>query len=293
MSRDDQEKAQNAAGGSKEKDMLSPDDGANSKKGHGHLHVPSRSSSQRIQPSPTSTGLSGATASDPRDSIGGHSKESKASFLGRRRNGSVSSKHSAANTGQSNTPGNSQPSSPAVPPLQKRKKGGGLLAIFGCCGVPDDANTLENGEPPVPPNKLKDVPPRPATASRRTATPSEQTSGSKTHLYEKEQQPSQSASDSSKTKRVSASTSQDQSTVGDRDTEPKPTLGGGNTAPIVTVDPPPQTAMDAPGPAEEADPQRDGDGDVEMRDAENAPNQSRAKQPVAAEILPKAPPPPQ
>src|SRR6266566_1936238 len=99
MSQDVREKSQDAAEGSKEKELLSPEDGAQSKKGRGLLHVPSRSSSQRIQPSPTSTGLSGATASDPRDSIGGHSKESKGSYMGRRRNGSASSKHSGAGTG--------------------------------------------------------------------------------------------------------------------------------------------------------------------------------------------------
>ncbi len=56
--------------GSKEKESLAPEDGATPKKSRGLLHVPSRSSSQRIQPSPTSTGLSGATASDPRERHG-------------------------------------------------------------------------------------------------------------------------------------------------------------------------------------------------------------------------------
>src|SRR5262245_36772538 len=79
---------------SKEKDMLSPEDGAHSKKGHSLLSVPSRTSSQRNQSSPTSTGLSGATANDSRNSISEHSKESKGSRLGRRRNGSASSNRS-------------------------------------------------------------------------------------------------------------------------------------------------------------------------------------------------------
>ncbi|KJR89122.1 carboxy-terminal domain RNA polymerase II polypeptide A small phosphatase [Sporothrix schenckii 1099-18] len=152
---------------------------AATKKGRALLHVPSRTSSQKNQPSPTSTGLSGATASDSRDSIGRQSRESKNSFLARHRNGSVSSKHSGVVTGPTNTPGNSQPSSPAVATNahQKRKKGGGgFLAIFGCCTVPEDANALDVDDQPLPANKLKDIPPRPATASRRTATPNDEIS---------------------------------------------------------------------------------------------------------------------
>lgn len=195
MSRDtpSQTPQQSVAEGSKEKTAYTPEEGSSSnsnsaanaaatsttKKGRALLHVPSRSSSQKIQPSPTSTGLSGATASDSRDSIGRQSRESKNSFLGRHRNGSVSSKHSGNVTGPTNTPGNSQPSSPAVATNahQKRKKGGGgFLAIFGCCTVPEDANALDvDGQLP-PANKLKDIPPRPATASRRTATPNDEIS---------------------------------------------------------------------------------------------------------------------
>jgi carboxy-terminal domain RNA polymerase II polypeptide A small phosphatase len=286
MSHEMQERMVYSAEGSKEKEKLSPEDGAHGKKGRGLLHVPSRSSSQRNQPSPTSTGLSGATASDPRDSIGGHSKDSKASSTGQHRNGSVSSKHSAAGTNPTNTPANSQPSSPAVAHSHKKKKGGGLLAIFGCCGVPEDANALDNGDD-VPATKLKDIPPR-ATTSRRTGTPSEQTTGSKTQVYEKEPQPvAQSTSESSKTKRASASTSQDHSTVGERETESKQTTLVGNSTPIVTVDPPQNQQQ--PEPVEE-NPRRDGDGDVEMRDAESS---QLSKQPAGpSEVLPKVPPPP-
>lgn len=192
MSRDtlSQTPQQSVAEGSKEKALYPPEEGSSSsaanatttattKKGRALLHVPSRSSSQKIQPSPTSTGLSGATASDSRDSIGRQSRESKNSFLGRHRNGSVSSKHSGVVTGPTNTPGNSQPSSPAVATNahQKRKKGGGgFLAIFGCCTVPEDANALDVDDQPLPANKLKDIPPRPATASRRTATPNDEIS---------------------------------------------------------------------------------------------------------------------
>jgi len=294
MSLEMQERSPSVAEGSKATEKLSPEDRAHGKKGRGLLHVPSRSSSQRIQPSPTSTGLSGATASDPRDSIGGHSKESKGSLVGRRRNGSASSKQSAGGTNPTNSPGTSQPSSPAATSSQKKKKSGGLLSILGCCGVPDDANTLENGEDPIA-TKVTDLPARQNT-SRRAATPSEQTSGSKTQLFEKEQQQqqqAQSTSESSKTKRISGSTAH-QSTVGDRDTaDVRQTAVGTNTAPIVTVDPPHQTAPNVPEVAQESTSQRDGDGDVEMRDAEAPPNQ-KAKQPVApaSEVLPTVPPPP-
>ncbi|CAK7268914.1 hypothetical protein SEPCBS57363_003334 [Sporothrix epigloea] len=147
------------------------------KKGRALLYVPSRSSSQKNLPSLTPTGLSGATASDSRDSIGRQSRESKTSSIGIERhhaNGSVSSKHSGNVIGPSNISGNSQPSSPATAakanPRTQRKKGGsgGFLALFGCCAVPNDANGLDDDtESPLPANKLRDIPPRPATASRK------------------------------------------------------------------------------------------------------------------------------
>ncbi|CAK7209604.1 hypothetical protein SBRCBS47491_000499 [Sporothrix bragantina] len=194
MSRDTESQTpqQSVAEGSKEQISHAPEEGSSSsntataatKKGRSLLHVPSRSSSQKIQPSPTTTGLSGATASDSRDSIGRQSRESKTSFLGGGRhhpNGSVSSKQSGNVTGPTNTPGNSQPSSPAVATnahqkVQRKKGGGGgFLALFGCCTVPDDANGLDDDvEHPLPANKLKDIPPRPATASRRTGTPNDE-----------------------------------------------------------------------------------------------------------------------
>ncbi|CAK7246127.1 MAG: hypothetical protein STHCBS139747_007749 [Sporothrix thermara] len=205
MSRDTQSQTpqQSVAKGPNEQTSHAPEQGSNSnsnstststgttaaattKKGHSLLHVPSRSPSQKNQSSPTSTGLSGATASESRDSIGRQSRESKTSFLGggsrHHPNGSVSSKHSGNITGPTNTPGTSQPSSPAVATnAQKaqRKKGGGggFLALFGCCTVPDDANGLdEDVEQPLPANKLKDIPPRQTTASRRTGTPNDEIS---------------------------------------------------------------------------------------------------------------------
>ncbi|OAA63727.1 general stress response phosphoprotein phosphatase psr1 [Niveomyces insectorum RCEF 264] len=188
------------AEGSREKALIASEEGSSSgsggnpqHKGRALLHVPSRSSSQKIQPSPTSTGLSGATASNSRDSIARHSRESKNSFLGRHRNGSVSSKHSGVGTGPTNTPGNSQPSSPAVVstthPKKKKGGGGGFLALFGCCTVPEDANVFDGDDQVLPTNKLKNISPRPATVSRRTATPSEEAAGTGVgiHLSEKDE----------------------------------------------------------------------------------------------------------
>ncbi|KAK3329324.1 HAD-like domain-containing protein [Apodospora peruviana] len=257
---------------SKEKDMVAAEGGAGSKKGRGLLHVPSRSSSQKVQPSPTTTGLSGQTAGEPRDSIGGHSKESR----GR----------------PTATPGNSQPSSPAVA-SHKKKKGNGFLALFGCCGVPDHANGLD-AEPPV--HKLDKIPPRPATASRRTATPSDQPSGSKTQLFEKEphqlSQPSQEVPKNGK--RVSGTSTQDQSTVGERDAESKQTtlVGHGSNSPVISVEPPHATNSDA-DTVGEATSEKDAEGDVQMTDAESSRRTGApAATGTAEEPYPRVPPPP-
>ncbi|KAK3942166.1 phosphatase PSR1 [Diplogelasinospora grovesii] len=297
MARAAEEKPQVAAGSSKEKEPISPEDGAGSKRGRGLLHVPSRSSSQRIQPSPTTSGLSGHTAGDERDSIGGHSKESKGSMLGRNRNGSASNNRLGMGTGPTTTPGDSQPSSPAVPSHKKKK--GGFLAIFGCCGVPDNANGLD-AETPLPSHKLDKIPPRPTTASRRTATPSgEQNSGSKTQLFEKEQPQTLQESPAKNGKRVSGASTQDQSTVGDRDGESKQTTlvnGSGSSNPVISVDPPQQqVTTPEPTTVEEAAPEKDAEGDVPMPDAEGS-RQQETQAPVATgtaeEPYPKVPPPP-
>lgn len=280
------------AEGSKERETLAPEEGASSKKGRGLLPVPSRSSSQKIQSSPTTTGLSGATAGDPRDSIGGQSRESKGSMLGRNRNGSASSNRLGVGTGPTATPGHSEPSSPAV--ASHKKKKGGFLAIFGCCGVPDNANGLD-GEP-VPAHKLDKLPPRPATASRRTVTPSEQPSNSRTQLYEKDNisqaQPPQETQKNSK--RVSGTSTQDQSTVGDRDGESKQTtlVGAGSSHPVISVEPP-HAASSEPATVDEAAAVKDAEGDVSMPDAQ-APQQ-QAAQPAAQiseDSYARVPPPP-
>ncbi|KAK3695293.1 HAD-like domain-containing protein [Podospora appendiculata] len=280
MARATEDRSQVASDSSKEKDVMAPEDAATSKKGRGLLHVPSRSSSQRIQPSPTATGMSGATAGDPRDSIGGHSKESKGSVV----------------TGPTVTPGISQPSSPAAPSHKKKK--GGFLAIFGCCGVPDNANGLDT-EAPVPNHKLDKIPPRPATASRRTTTPSEQPSGSRTQLFEKDttQQLQPSPEPSKNDKRVSGTSTQDQSTVGDRDGESKQTtlVGPGATSPVISVDPPHATHSESEA-VEEAANVKDAEGDVPMPDAD-APQQQQQQQETQAAVATteehyRVPPPP-
>jgi carboxy-terminal domain RNA polymerase II polypeptide A small phosphatase len=144
---------------------LSPEDEASqsttespelSRKNRGLLHVPSRSSSQKNQPSPTSTGLSGATVSDPTDSIGGRSRESKGSIMGRRRNGSAtSSKRSGAATGVTNSnTGIANASTSVSAPIQKPKKTRGFLGFLNCCGVPEYATGVDSDEIPLPVKKV-------------------------------------------------------------------------------------------------------------------------------------------
>jgi RNA polymerase II subunit A small phosphatase-like protein len=293
MARSLEDRPQAAAESSKETEMLTSEDAA-PKKGRGLLSVPSRSSSQNVQPSPTATGLSGATASDPRDSIGGRSKESRGSMSRSNPNRSASSNRLGAGTGPTATPGNSEPNSPAVTPQKKKK--GGFLALFGCCGVPDSANGLDT-EAPAPTHKLEKIPARPATASRRTATPSEQPSGSRTHLAEKE--PNQSAplsqGPAKNGNRISGSSTQDQSTVGgERDNESKQTtiVGPGSSNFVISVEPPHATSTDTEK-VEEVPAEKDAEGDVTMSDAETA-RQPEYQVVTAAEEeqLPRVPPPP-
>lgn len=171
---------------SREKEHLGPGDGENAKASKGLLNVPSRSSSQRNQSSPTSTGLSGQTASESRNSIGARSKESKNSILGRHRNGSLSSRRSAAaETEPANAANDSQPTSP-VNPVPKKKRGG-LLSLLGCCGVPDNANTLEGNDEGV--HKLDKLPARATNSKSRQPTPQDQSSGNKSRILERQPQP--------------------------------------------------------------------------------------------------------
>jgi len=291
MARGTDERPRAAAESSKEKESFAPEDGSSSRKGRGLLPVPSRSSSQKVHAAPSATGLSGATAGDPRDSIDRRSKESRGSMLRPYHNGSATSNRLGAATGPTATPGNSEPNSPGAPSLRKKK--GGLLALFGCCGVPDSANGLDT-DPPVPNHKLEKIPARPATASRRTATPSEQPSGSKTHLSEKE--PSQQIPPSLQGpvrngKRVSGTSTQDHSTVGgERDNESKQTTLVGS--PVISLEAQPSTITDIET-VDEVPLDKDAEGDVPMPDADSArPLGTQAGTSAAEEPLPKVPPPP-
>jgi RNA polymerase II subunit A small phosphatase-like protein len=134
------------------------------KKNRGLLHVPSRSSSHKIQPSPTSTGLSGVTATDAEESIGGRSNGSNRS--GRRRHGSTSSSKMSTTQDPSTGPtGNNSSNSNATTSRQPKKKGG-ILSFLSCCMAPEDANTVD-ASGPLAANKITKVPSgRPTTASR-------------------------------------------------------------------------------------------------------------------------------
>ncbi|KAI0178756.1 NIF-domain-containing protein [Hypoxylon sp. FL1284] len=273
MSRGADDKTRTEHEGSREKETASLEDGSGSRKGRGLLNVPSRSSSQKIQSSPATTGLSGTTTDDPRDSIGGNSKESKHSMLGRRRNGSASSNHSGPATNPTTTPNTSQPNSPAGAP-QRRKKGG-FLALLGCCGVPKHANTVDGGDEPLPSHKVVTIPPRPTTSSPQT--PSDQNNGSKTQLYEKEKeshpQAGNAGQDVSKSaKRASGSTAPDQSTGGDQS---KQTTLVGASGPSITVNPPVTEDNEGEAVPVEAS-TRDVDGDVHMAGDEPATNEPGA-----------------
>jgi RNA polymerase II subunit A small phosphatase-like protein len=217
---------------------LSPEDGATSGNGRDLLQVPSRSSSQKNQSSPTSTGLSGATVNDPRNSISGRSKESKKSFLGRQRNGSVASNRSGRENQAVNASGNSQPSSPSTSTQKKKKKTGGLLSFLACCGVPETANTLEGDTENV--QRVEKLPQRPATAKSRTHTPQEQPSQKQPSEKSVQQAaPVQETQD----KQPSGGSIQEQDTTTEQDRRESRQ----STAPAVKVEPPEvQTAKDEP-----------------------------------------------
>jgi len=194
---------------SKEKVLLAPEEGGNSKK-----------------------------VSDSRNSIGGRSKESKGSILGRHRNGSVGSHRSGVETEPTNTPGNTLPNSPVNPPQKKKK--GGLFALFGCCGVPDNANAIENGDDAV--HKLDKLPARPTTAKSRQPTPQEQQQPSSSigpQIQEKQPQPEQPMSmNEAKGKRVSGATTADDTIVGGDAGDSKQTAAATSSgaAPAITVE---------------------------------------------------------
>ncbi|KPM43357.1 hypothetical protein AK830_g3170 [Neonectria ditissima] len=263
----------------KEKDLLSPEDGTSAKKGHGLLQVPSRSSSQKNQSSPTSTGLSGATVSDSRNSIGSRSKDSKGSFRGRRRNGSTSSNRTGGDTEPTNTPVNSQPTSPVTPPQKKKKKSGGLLAFLGCCVTPESPNTVDGNNENV--HKLDKLPQRPATAKSRTQTPQEQPKP------ETETEPQPLTTEDPKDVPTSSGTTDNEITVAERENgetkQPVP--------PAVTVEPP-KTPL-APESQDDVKQEKPAESsDVDMRDAPAPDGEEAPVVAIAEEPIQTIPPPP-
>jgi len=307
------------SGSQNEKDYLRVADEAPEvpKKNRGLLHVPSRSSSHKIQPSPTSTGLSGATASDPRESIGGRSKESKSSILGRRRNGSAtSSKMSITQQGPSTGPaGSVNPATSGAKPSQKPQKKGFLS--FLCCGVPDSANTSDPNDAAVPANKISKVPSnRPTTATRPEGLTS-QANAAATPPSEKEplrqaepeREKNEAASlESSRALQSGAAVNGDANRLsGDARDQPLPALPqeaetapsqAGQSNPSVVVQAPvraPSTraSSSAQVPVQET---KDAEGDVKMVDSDPVPTeQAEAVAPIprqAETARPVLPPPP-
>ncbi|KFY55066.1 hypothetical protein V497_07228 [Pseudogymnoascus sp. VKM F-4516 (FW-969)] len=153
------------------------------KKNHTLLHVPSRSSSQKIQPSPTATALSGATASDPTGSIGGGSRKSNSSIIGEKRNGT-------SPAAAESTPAKVHAATSQSAQMQKPKKSRGFLSFLNCCGVPDSANGID------PDDTAHPVKPTTSTTSQaRVATPNKPVSSAPdvTNSHKSAQQPEKAA----------------------------------------------------------------------------------------------------
>ncbi|KAG5935267.1 hypothetical protein E4U59_005701 [Claviceps monticola] len=239
--------------------QLSSDAGLTSKHGRSLLKVPSRSSSrQRKQASTASTGLSGATVTDPRSSIDGNSKECRGSISGRHRNGSASTHRSGGVSERNqNTAANSQPTSPATSDQKRRrKKNGGLLSLLGCCGMPDSANTLEEGELENV-HKVEKLPQRPVTAKSRPQAASAQQPGNSPN--EKEMDQSSTAPDHLENQ--GSSSAKEPETVNAEPTTSE--YKQQEMAPAVTIDSPPGHEVETTEHAETRE-----NLDVEMPDAE-------------------------
>ena len=159
------------------------------KKNHTLLHVPSRSSSHKIQPSPTTTALSGATASDPTGSIGGGSRKSNSSIIGEKRNGSLtSSKRSTTSPAAAeSTPAKVNAASSQSAQMQKPKKSRGFLSFLNCCGVPDSANGIDPEETALPVKPTTSTTPqaRATTSSKPASTAPDVTTAHKSAQPEK------------------------------------------------------------------------------------------------------------
>ncbi|KAK4981748.1 hypothetical protein LTR66_009738 [Elasticomyces elasticus] len=158
------------------------------------LDVPQSSAQADEQNQSSSTGLSGATASDPAESIG---RGSKRSLTERRKAGSnASSKKSqnARNVISEKAARSASPSGPVRSPDSRPKKSG-ISRIFGifCCGSPDDGNATSSQLPaqvttkPVAANAGRVTEPSQARQQRAMATNS--TEDSKDVLDEKSASP--------------------------------------------------------------------------------------------------------
>jgi len=290
------------------------------KKNRGLLHVPSRSSSHKIQPSPTSTGLSGVTASDPRGSIGGRSKESKGSFLGRRRNGSTSSSKMSITPPEPVAGASANPAVSAPGTGRQPRKKKGIFSML-CCGFPDHANNSDPNETPVPANKVtKLAPGRPTTASKpdpkmgQRNEPMSQVQNEKEALEQEHQQIGSEGAQSEALSPPSARNSRSavpsgsgangdvNSPSNDLRDQPLPDL------PKEDSQPKPAVVVEAPTPAEQEGKivvpelgQKDDDGDVRMSGSEQGTDKDPVPLPVPRKddeednsqpALPPPPPPP-
>jgi RNA polymerase II subunit A small phosphatase-like protein len=251
------------------------------KKSRGLLYVPSRSSSNKIQPSPTSTGLSGVTASDPRGSIGGRSKESKTSILGRRRNGSATSSKMSITPGDPSAgpAGNVNPATSNAPVANRSPKKKGFLS-FLCCGVPDDSNAVNDSD--MPPKMVSRIGAgQPTTASRPDSNAVQQnsapTSSEKYPLKQaelpkddrKELQSATSGGPNGEIRPPQSGTQPlpDLPTEAESSTAP---AGQGNPSVIVQGPARPES-MRLPSTQNYSQDQKDGEGDVRMEDPEPSP----------------------
>ncbi|GJN70536.1 plasma membrane phosphatase required for sodium stress response [Purpureocillium lilacinum] len=269
----------------KEADHQLQSEDRGSKGGRSLLKVPSRSSSQqRNQSSVATTGLSGATVTDHRNSISGRSKESKGSFADHQRNGSASSNRTGGESEQGNAVANSQPSSPSTTEQRKRKKRGGLLSLLGCCGVPDEANAVDEGGAENV-HKVEKLPQRPTTAKSRPQGTQEHQPTKQPN--EKEPQHAAPATEGNGGHEASGS-AQPSAADTDRNDDAKQA-----SPPAVTIEPPKSEAQEAAVP--ERDNSHEGDGDVGMQDAppsEESPEPSAAVESEQPQQKTVPPPPP-
>ncbi|KAI9764846.1 MAG: hypothetical protein M1840_007992 [Geoglossum simile] len=121
------------------------------------LNAPPRSSSHHNQPSPTSTQLTGATASDPAESIG---KGSKSSIIGKRRPGSVSSSQRSGNAQNADSRGTEQSGNDGQfeteKPAKQTKAGvSRFLGFLNCCSASSKASSGDGEDASEPPKRAR------------------------------------------------------------------------------------------------------------------------------------------